>query len=89
MGLPVPDKVIFLNMPPYLSDKLIENRAKKTNTAKDIHEKDTAYLARCHMVYEQMAQKYDWDIVDCAKDGALRSIEDIHEDVFSAIKMYL
>lgn len=89
MGLPVPDKVIFLNMPPYLSDKLIENRAKKTNTAKDIHEKDTSYLARCHMVYEQMAQKYDWDIVDCAKDGALRSIEDIHEDVFSAIKMYL
>lgn len=89
MGLPVPDKVIFLNMPPSLSDKLIENRAKQTNTTKDIHEKDTAYLARCHMVYEQMAQKYDWDIVDCARDGALRSIEDIHEDVFSAIKMYL
>lgn len=46
-------------------------------------------MARCHEVYEQMAQKYDWDIVDCAKDGALRSIEDIHEDVFRAIKMYL
>lgn len=34
MGLPVPDKVIFLNMPPDISNKLIDNRAKKDNRKK-------------------------------------------------------
>ena len=35
MGLPVPDKVIFLNMPPDISNKLIDNRAKKENRKKE------------------------------------------------------
>lgn len=89
MGLPVPDKVIFLNMPPELSGRLIDSRAEKTKTAKDIHEKDAAYLMRCHDVYEKMAHKYGWEIINCAEDRKLRSIEDIHEDVFAAIKKYL
>ena len=89
MGLPVPDKVIFLNMPADLSGKLIEDRAQKTKTAKDIHEKDAVYLAKCHAVYEQMAQKYGWEIVDCAQNGIIRSIEDIHRDVMACIENYL
>ncbi|WP_455630481.1 dTMP kinase [Megamonas sp.] len=89
MGLPVPDKVIFLNMPADLSGRLIDDRAQKTKTAKDIHEKDAAYLARCHEVYEQMAQKYGWDVVNCAENGQLRSIEAIHRDVMACIEKYL
>lgn len=89
MGLPVPDKVIFLNMPIDLSDKLIEQRANKTKIVKDIHEKDTAYLAKCHVVYEQMAKQYGWDIVNCAENGQLRTIEDIHQDVLACMKNYL
>ena len=46
MGLPVPDKVIFLNMPPDISNKLIDNRAKKDNRKKDIHEQDKNYLEK-------------------------------------------
>lgn len=67
MGLPVPDKVIFLNMPPDISNKLIDNRAKKDNRKKDIHEQDKNYLKKCHEVYQEMANRYDWDIVECAR----------------------
>ena len=41
LGLPVPDKVVFLDMDPAVADKLIAARAKETGTAKDIHEQDT------------------------------------------------
>ena len=86
MGLPVPDKVIFLNMPPDISIKLIDNRAKKDNRKKDIHEQDKNYLEKCHEVYQEMANRYDWDIVECAKDNQLRTIEEIHEDVWQKIQ---
>ena len=86
MGLPVPDKVIFLNMPPDISNKLIDNRAKKDNRKKDIHEQDKNYLEKCHEVYQEMANSYDWDIVECAKDNQLRTIEEIHEDVWQKIQ---
>ena len=86
MGLPVPDKVIFLNMPPDISNKLIDNRAKKDNRKKDIHEQDKNYLEKCHEVYHEMANRYDWDIVECAKDNQLRTIEEIHEDVWQKIQ---
>lgn len=86
MGLPVPDKVIFLNMPPDISNKLIDNRAKKDNRKKDIHEQDKNYLEKCYEVYQEMANRYDWDIVECAKDNQLRTIEEIHEDVWQKIQ---
>ena len=86
MGLPVPDKVIFLNMPPDISNKLIDNRAKKDNRKKDIHEQDKTYLEKCREVYQEMAKRYDWDIVECAKDNQLRTIEEIHEDVWQKIQ---
>lgn len=86
MGLPVPNKVIFLNMPPDISNKLIDNRAKKDNRKKDIHEQDKNYLEKCYEVYQEMANRYDWDIVECAKDNQLRTIEEIHEDVWQKIQ---
>lgn len=86
MGLPVPDKVIFLNMPPDISNKLIDNRAKNDNRKKDIHEQDKNYLEKCYKVYQEMANRYDWDIVECAKDNQLRTIEEINEDVWQKIQ---
>ena len=44
------------------------------------------YLEKCHEVYQEMANRYDWDIVECAKDNQLRTIEEIHEDVWQKIQ---
>ena len=86
LGLPVPDLVIFLDMDPAVSDRLIAARAKEKAQEKDIHEKDTSYLHRCHAAYEVLAQKYDWQTIRCSACGAPRTIEEIHADVYAAVK---
>lgn len=85
-GLPVPDLVLFLDMPPQASRALIENRPSKTGTeGQDIHERNAAYLERCYQVSCQVAAKYRWQKVDCCPDGTLRGIDDIHAEVYAAV----
>ena len=90
LQLPVPDRVIYLDMPPEISDRLINSRAAKDSSRqKDIHEKDTSYLHHCHRAYNEVAEKYGWVKISCAQQGNLRSVQDIHEDVYQAVKEIL
>lgn len=90
LQLPVPDRVIYLNMPPEISDRLINSRAAKDSSRqKDIHEKDTSYLHHCHRAYNEVAEKYGWVKISCAQQGNLRTVQDIHEDVYQAVKEIL
>lgn len=87
LDLPVPDCVIYLDMPPEVSDKLIAARAASDkDRQKDIHENDAAYLHRCHEAYNAVAEKYKWVKISCSHNGEVRSIEDIHADVYNAVK---
>lgn len=89
MGLPVPDKVIFLDMAPDVADKLIAARAAEKAAQKDIHERDTGYLHRCHAAYLELAAKYKWDKVVCNTGDTPRSIEAIHADVYQLVEALL
>ena len=90
LKLPVPDVVVYLDMDPEVSDRLINERAAhNAERKKDIHERDTNYLHRCHDAYNWVAAKYGWERVVCSKDGQPRSIEEIHKDVYSAVRRYL
>ena len=90
LKLPVPDVVVYLDMAPEVSDRLINERAAhNAERKKDIHERDTNYLHRCHDAYNWVAAKYGWERVVCSKDGQPRSIEEIHKDVYSAVRRYL
>ena len=44
LGLPVPDKVVFLDMNPEVADQLIAARAAAQAQERDIHERDKEYL---------------------------------------------
>ena len=83
LGLPQPDHIIFLNMPPETAQELMKNRANKiTNAAeKDIHESDKDYLKTCYDNACYVANKYHWTVIPCVKDGSLRSIEKIQEEI--------
>ena len=85
LGLPVPDKVVFLDMDPEVADRLIAARAEETAQEKDIHERDRTYLHRCHAAYEELAAKYGWTRVACSEDGEPRSVAAIHADVYAAV----
>lgn len=85
LGLPVPDKVVFLDMDPEVADQLIATRAAAQAQERDIHERDKEYLHRCHAAYEELAKKYGWTRVACSEHGEPRAIEAIHADVYAAI----
>ncbi|WP_295919283.1 deoxynucleoside kinase [Anaerovibrio lipolyticus] len=90
LKLPVPDVVVYLDMDPEVSDRLINERvAHNADRKKDIHERDTNYLHRCHDAYNWVADKYGWERVVCSENGQPRSIEEIHKDVYSAVRRYL
>jgi dTMP kinase len=85
IGIPAPDKVIFLDMPVEVSQKLLTGRYHGDEGKKDIHEKDKDYLARCRESAVFTARHSGWTIIPCAKDGEARSIEDIAKDVLDEV----
>lgn len=89
LGLPVPDRVVFLDMDPDTADRLIAARARAAGTGPDIHEADKAYLRRCHAAYLELAEKYGWIRVICSRDGRPRGIQEIHEEVYQAVRPVL
>lgn len=86
--LPIPDSVIFLNMPPKYSRQLMEERMNKFtgNQEKDIHESNLSYLEECYDNALYISKKYNWINVDCIYNEELKSIDEIHEEIYSIIK---
>ena len=89
MGLPRPDLVVLLDMPVELSEQLMRKREQSTGTHADIHERDEDYLKMCRDVALHAAKYYGWRTVSCAKNGAIRGVEDIHEEVYAIVKSCL
>ena len=52
LGLPAPDKVIYLQVDPAVSQKLMTERYHGDESKKDVHEKDIEYLARSRRAAE-------------------------------------
>ena len=82
LGLPKPDLVIYLDVPTDFTEAMMRRREADTNTHADIHEQDMAYLATCRRTGKAAAEFYGWTVIQCVKDGAMRSIEDIHEEIY-------
>ena len=60
-GLPKPDLVIILDIPPH---KSLERKRK----GRDVHEGNLVYLRNVRNKYLQLARKYHWIIVNGARD---------------------
>ena len=82
LGLPKPDLVIYLDVPTDFTEAMMRRREADTNTHADIHEQDMDYLATCRRTGKAAAEFYGWTVIQCVKDDAMRSIEDIHEEIY-------
>ena len=89
MGLPKPDLVIYLDVPTDFTQKLLRHREAATNTTADIHEQDMQYLATCRETGRAAAAYYGWTVISCVKDGEMRSIEDIHAEIYRHVQACL
>lgn len=83
-GIPVPDKVFFLNIPPEVSQKLMAERENKFSheKQKDIHESNKEYLNKMYDSACYLINKFSWDEINCTENGNLRTIENIHEEIY-------
>ncbi len=82
LGLPRPDLVLYLDVPTGFAQELMRRREAATHTHADIHEQDAAYLATCREIGRAAAKFYGWTVIDCVRNGQMRSIEDIHEEIY-------
>ncbi len=89
LGLPQPDLTIYLDVPTAYTQQLLRSREAATNTQADIHELDMNYLATCRETGRAAARYYGWHIIECVRDGKMRSIEDIHQEVYALVKRCL
>ena len=90
-GLPIPTEVFFLNMPTEYALKLMENRKNKITKEekKDIHERNQEHMKDAYNEACKLSKKYNWKEIKCVKDGKIRTIEDIHEEIYQEIKSKL
>lgn len=89
--LPRPDAVIFLHMPPEVSFRLLRDRDSKTpnREKRDIHEEHEEFLESSYRNACRLAAEYGWHTVDCCREGALRTVEDIHQEIYELVQGFL
>ena len=90
-GLTKPTRTFFLNMPTEYAIELMKNRENKFThaQAKDIHESDSSHLQDSYNAACSLVDKYDWYEVKCVKNDKIRTIEDIHEEIYAEVEKYI
>lgn len=88
LKLPRADKVIFLDVPPGVSIRLAHERADlKAGTKQDIHEQDNSHLIDAYDSGKYVANKYNWEIINCVENNNLKSIDEIHKEIINKINL--
>lgn len=85
IGIPEPYKTVYLRVDPDVSQELMTKRYEGNENKKDIHEANLDYLKRSRRAADFCAKTLGWSVVECIKDGAMRSIEDIHDEIMAII----
>lgn len=80
LQLPKPDQTIFLHMPYQYSLEL-----KKNRKVLDEHERSPEHLKNAEEAYIELSEMYNWKRIECVKDGQIRDVEDINDDILKAI----
>ena len=85
LNIPKPDLVVFLDMDPAISQKLMSGRYSGDENKKDIHEKDVDYLNSCRKAAFYSANKLDWKVVKCYEENEPLKIEEISAKIIGFV----
>lgn len=88
--IPKPDKTIFLNVSPEMSQKLVMKKQQREYLKwwkkMDLHEEDKNHLTNAHASAMQIVQDHsDWVKIDCETNGNMRAIDEITQDIINEI----
>lgn len=82
LGIPTPDAVIYLNVDPAVSQRLMTGRYRGDESKKDIHEGNLSYLQHSREAAAYCSRKLGWREIACCENGEMRSISAIGEEIF-------
>jgi len=88
-AIPIPDSTILLYVPVEIGQQLVDKKGHREYVGgekRDIHEADLNHLTDAASAYMYVAKKYGWPIIQCAPDNQLRTIEDIHQELYALVK---
>jgi len=80
LGLPRPDIKLFLHMPYVYSKELQKNRQEL-----DELEKSEENMINAENAYLEMVELYNFKKIECINNNGLKSIEEIHEEIFKVV----
>lgn len=88
--IPKPDKVIFLNVTPEVSQKLVLKKAEreylKDGKKMDLHEEDINHLQNAWEKAMKVVEMYDdWVKIDCIENGEILPIDAITQKILAEI----
>lgn len=93
LGIPKEDKVVLLDMPPYMAQELMKKRLEEQNgltssgTDKDIHEGDKEHLEKAYNTAISVANILGWDVIHCVDaNGRLKTREEINDELYTIAK---
>ena len=86
LGLPSPDVVFYLDMPPQVSQKLMSGRYSGDESRKDIHEASLLFQEQCRQSALYSAEKLGWHVISCSDGDIPRGIGEISDDIWNAVR---
>lgn len=81
--MPKEDLTILLKADPEVAQKNVAGGSP------DIHEESLNHLQKAAEIYLQLSQKEPhWKVVECSKEGMMRSKEDINKDILNTLNLF-
>ncbi len=85
LGIPKPNLVLFLDVPPHITAKLVKARGKR-----DMHETDLSHQKAAYRESLDCVKRFShWKKVSCMNHGKLGTPMDIHNKVIAKINKYI
>ncbi|VVB74383.1 Thymidylate kinase [uncultured archaeon] len=91
-NIPRPDMVILLYVPYLVAQKMVDKKGHRDyvgGSKRDILEADTDHLRKAEGAYIEVAKRYNWNVIDCTKNGEILSVPQIHEMIWKEVKKVL
>ena len=85
MNLPKPDITLFLHMPYEVAKELKKNRPESP----DGHERDKNHLLMAEHSYLELAERYNFETIECSENGQPKSIDDISKTIYDILIPHL
>ena len=89
LGIQEPDCTIFLTAPFDLISKIRMERIDNDGILNDIHESDLSFMKHVYDNATFIADYLNWEHIECSSRNQMKSIEDIHEDIYTRVRKKL